>query len=118
MKGYRFQKVYFVHCEQCNENIVERADELMVTTLIEAREYARTHEKIEHQGEADAMRTERAVEYEGTWWRGLDGEPVEGPFGYDDERDYAEEAYNRNLLRDGDDTTACRIANSGHKGEQ
>ena len=27
------------------------------------------------------MRTERAVEYEGTWWRGLDGEPAEGPAG-------------------------------------
>jgi len=43
-----FQKVYFVNCPECNENVVERSDERDVDTLEKARQYAKDHYETEH----------------------------------------------------------------------
>lgn len=43
MKGFSFHRVYVIICERCNENIVERADEMDIRTREDAEEYAWAH---------------------------------------------------------------------------
>lgn len=54
MKGYYFQRMYLVICEKCNENIIERCDELEVSTLAKAKAYAAEHQALH---EADENRS-------------------------------------------------------------
>jgi hypothetical protein len=51
-RKYEFYKTVVITCSECNENIVERADERDVDTLAKAREYARDHELIHEHDEA------------------------------------------------------------------
>lgn len=47
-KNFTYHRVYFVICDLCNENIVERSDERDVDTLDKARQYAAEHYRKEH----------------------------------------------------------------------
>jgi hypothetical protein len=46
VRGYTFSRLWVIICEQCNENIVERADESEIRTRADAEEYARGHQAL------------------------------------------------------------------------
>jgi hypothetical protein len=58
---FDLQRVVFVHCPVCNENIVERGDEGDVTSVEKAKQYARDHFANSHAGQSPAE-LERAAE--------------------------------------------------------
>ena len=51
-RTYTFFRTVIITCSQCNENIVDRADERDVDTMAKAREYAREHEAGHKHDEA------------------------------------------------------------------
>ena len=51
-RTYDFYKTVIITCSQCQENIVERADERDIDTMAKARAYAREHERIHQRDDA------------------------------------------------------------------
>ena len=49
--GYMIRKIYVVICDRCNEDITRPQSGEDVTTLAEARQLVRDHDRVWHQGE-------------------------------------------------------------------